>query len=427
MGPVSTDRGGGGQRESSWVSGLGTCFRKSTRVRGATVTQHPGEARRGGCFQVACAGLQTRIHLPALTSLRGLAAVWVVFYHFQDVLRAGGLPAGPLTRLIGHGHYAVDLFFLLSGYVIAYNYLDVPGLLERRACFRFLVMRLARIYPAHLVGLLAVLPMVVVARVLGYGLTEEGYGLVTFLQHLTLTQAWVPFMKLSWNYPAWSVSAEWFAYLCFPLLAVLLRRVRGVAANVLLLGGCAGVVVFGFFTTPQAPFGELLRVLATFPVGMALFHISRTLRPVPWLPRLVALASFAGLALALMLDGVPHRLFFVLFATLLWGLAGLRPGELSALCSRPLVWLGEISYSLYISHALVQKVLNEVFPAQTLERLSLAPRMLGLGLYAGLLLASGYGLWRLVEEPSRRGLKRLLDRKSLDAPPVIPPVSGAGA
>jgi len=376
---------------------------------------------------VVCAGVQKRVHLPALTSLRGVAAVWVVLYHFQDVLRAAGAVPAPLARLVGHGHYAVDLFFLLSGYVIAYNYLDLPRPLERRTCFRFLFMRLARIYPAHLVGLLAVVPMVLAARLMGMGLTDEGYGLVAFVQHLTLTQAWVPFMKLSWNYPAWSVSAEWFAYLSFPVLAVGLRRVRGMAANILLLAGCAGLLSVGGFLPHTAPFRELWRVMLAFPVGMALFHVSRTLRPATWLPRGVALLSSAGLLLALMAEGVPHRLFFVLFAVLLWALSELRPGDLSAFCARPLVWLGEVSYSLYICHALVQKVLNELLPARALEALPLPQRVLGLGLYAGLLLGSAYGMWRLVEEPSRRFLKRVLDRTAPDArsEPAAPVVPGS--
>lgn len=344
-------------------------------------------------------------YLPALTSLRGVAAAWVVLYHFQDVLlAAGGLPVG-LGRLVGHGHFAVDLFFVLSGYVIAHNYLGQPRLLEPRAWLGFLYMRLARIYPAHLVGLLAVVPMVVVGRHLGVGLTEEGYGLDTFLQHLTLTQAWVPFMRLSWNYPAWSVSAEWAAYLSFPLLAMALRRLQGAVAHVLLLLA-AGLVLLlsGWYVTQETPFRELLRVMVTFPLGVALLHASRTLRPAPWLPRWAVLASLAGLGGLLTRETFATPLLLFLFAVLVWALAELRPGELRWLYARPLVWLGQISYSLYISHALVQKVLNTVFPAHRLESLPLPLRLLGLGLYAALLLAAAYGLWRWVEEPARRAL-----------------------
>ncbi len=355
--------------------------------------------------------MQKRAHLPALTSLRGLAAIWVVLFHFQYVVRAGLTPPEPLMRLLNHGHYAVDLFFLLSGYVIAYNYLDAPRPLERGAYLRFLYMRLARIYPAHLVGLLAVVPMVVVARMLGMGLTESGYGLTTFLQHLTLTQAWVPWMKLSWNYPAWSVSAEWLAYLLFPPLAVGLRRVRGVRASLLLLAGCAGLLFLCGLVTVHTPFRNALRVLAAFPVGAALFHLSRTFRPPPALPRWVALGAFGALGGLLLWEGASERPFFFLFAALLWGLAELREGELSWLCARPFIWLGEVSYSLYMSHALVQKVLIELLPTERLAPLSLPLRLAGLALHVVLVLGVAYGMYRLVEVPARQGLKRLLERR----------------
>jgi peptidoglycan/LPS O-acetylase OafA/YrhL len=355
--------------------------------------------------------LQKRAHLPALTSLRGFAAVWVVLFHFQFVVRAGLSPPESVMRLIGHGHFAVDLFFLLSGYVIAYNYLDTPQPLERGTYLRFLYMRLARIYPVHLVGLLAVVPMVVVARRLGMGLTESGYGLDTFVQHLTLTQAWVQWMKLSWNYPAWSVSAEWLAYLLFPLLAVGLRRVRGVGPSLLLLAGCGGLLFLCGLLTTQTPYRNVLRVVAAFPVGAALFHVSRTFRPPPALPRWVALGSLSTLGVLLLLEGASDRLFFFLFAAILWSLAELREGELSWLCARPLLWLGEVSYSLYISHALVQKLLSELLPAERLATLSLPLRLAGLGLHGVLLLGAAYGMYRLIEVPARQGLKRLLERR----------------
>jgi len=368
-----------------------------------------------------------RAHLPALTSLRGIAALWVVLYHFQDVLQAVTPLPGPVGHLIKQGNLAVDLFFLLSGYVLAYNYLDAPGLLERGRYTRFLLMRLARIYPAHLVGLLGVVPMVVAARVLGLSISDTGYSLSTFLQHLTLTQAWVPWMGLSWNYPAWSVSAEWFAYLLFPWLAAGVRRVRGPTASLLLLAGCTGLLVLSASTSQSTtPFHELLRVGLAFPTGVALFHATRGLRVPARLPPLVALASMGGLVLALAWEGAPPGVSFALFTVMLWALASLGDGQLRWLSARPLTWLGEVSYSLYISHALVQKLLNETLPAKALASHALPVRLLGLGLYAVLLLAAAYALWRLVETPARRAVKDALERRAAPEAPTPAPHPSAG-
>ncbi len=344
----------------------------------------------------------------------------MVLFHFQFVVRACLTPPEPVMRLLDRGYYAVDLFFLLSGYVIAYNYLDAPEPLERGTWLRFLSMRWARIYPTHLVMLLVFVPTVVGARMLGMRPTSL-YGLSTFLQHLTLTQAWVPWMKLSWNYPAWSVSAEWLAYLLFPPLAVGLRRVRGVGPSLLLLAACGGLLFLCGLVTTQTPFRNVCRVLAAFPVGAALFHLSRTYRPPPALPRWVALGSLSTLVGLLLLDGVSERLFFFLFAAILWSLAELREGDLSWLSTRPLLWLGEVSYSLYMSHALVQKVLSELLPPERLAPLSLPLRLAGLGLHAVLVLGAAYGMYRLVEAPARQGLKRLLDRRRERVDAVLAP------
>ena len=98
-------------------------------------------------------------------------------------------------------------------------------------------MRWARIYPVHFFTLLVVLGMVAVCRIKGWGLTDAGYGAWDFVLNLFLVQTWVPNFHLNWNYPSWSISSEWVAYLCFPFFCtVILRRITTrFQARVLLL------------------------------------------------------------------------------------------------------------------------------------------------------------------------------------------------
>ena len=86
--------------------------------------------------------------IPALTGIRGLAAWWVVLYHFRETY-----PDDPLHiagRVMAHGYLAVDFFFELSGFILALNYLHVFRNLSSRQAVQFLGLRLARIYPLHI-------------------------------------------------------------------------------------------------------------------------------------------------------------------------------------------------------------------------------------------------------------------------------------
>ena len=175
----------------------------------------------------SAAPLPRRPAIDSLTSIRGLAALWVVMYHFQGDI----VTLLPFTKFLlpfmGEGHYAVPIFFVLSGYVLGYNYLESLGIrTDVSKVFRFWGRRLQRIYPLHLATLLAVVPMVLVARLRGLTISQTGYSGRDFVLNLLLIHTWVPHFELNWNYPSWSVSSEWFAYLFFPLACLTFVRVR---------------------------------------------------------------------------------------------------------------------------------------------------------------------------------------------------------
>jgi len=337
-----------------------------------------------GCENASTVPLPRRTAIDSLTSIRGLAALWVVLYHFQsDIVTL--LPfAKSLLPFLGQGHFAVPIFFVLSGYVLTYNYLESIGVRTSLSeVLQFWGRRLQRIYPLHLATLFAVLPMVLAARLLGLTISEIGYSLRDFVLNLFLIHTWVPHFRLNWNYPSWSVSSEWFAYLFFPLACLVFVRVRRITS----LGGLAllfyalsiGLMLAG----DHLPFREMTAVVGPFLLGCT-FARAIELGYVPrfgtrigaWMFLLTLLllpfhAAQQALSVAMMTTGI--ALVFALAAA----------GEE---CSRfwlwkPLIVLGEVSYSLYMVHTIVQKLVNEIAPAAKFADRPLTVRLLVLGGY----------------------------------------------
>lgn len=144
---------------------------------------------------------------------RFVAALGVFIFHLK-LIDTGISPAW-------NGSYGlfVDMFFILSGFVISYSYpSDARGV---AAYSRFMIRRIARIYPLHLLSLLIFVVLI------GVGLERTARSTpLDFLYNLLLLQAWGVTNHLSFNSPSWSISAEFFCYLAFPLLMLLARKVQ---------------------------------------------------------------------------------------------------------------------------------------------------------------------------------------------------------
>ena len=158
--------------------------------------------------------------LEALTGLRGLAAWYVVFYHIRLTL-TDLLPA-PVVAALAKGYLAVDLFFMLSGFVLWLNHGARFARPDAALVGRFWWRRIARIWPLHAVVLAGFCGFV--ALLVLTGRDRSGYPLHELPLHLLLVQNWGFTPQLTWNHPAWSISAELAAYLLFPLVAWLTRR-----------------------------------------------------------------------------------------------------------------------------------------------------------------------------------------------------------
>lgn len=358
-----------------------------------------------------------RAEIVSLTSLRGFLATWIVVYHFwNDVLRL--FPwAELLSPIVQVGHMAVPAFFMLSGFVLTYNYAHDFQRLNAATAIRFLGLRLARIYPVHLATLLVVFTMVWVSSRLGYQLTDTGYTTRDFVRNLFLIHTWVGDFQLNWNYPSWSISSEWFAYLLFPFVASGLLRwlttsSRAIVFCIVML--CSSIATMLYWR--PWPFYELILVVPTFLVGAAICQVFRN-RP----ERRVALVSrflpemlvlVIGISCFLMSPAIVTTLLLCGFCGLIMSLVWV--GRVHIMWSmRPAVFLGNVSYSLYMSHTLAQKLLYRLLPSSRFEASEAVTKIGVLLVYCGLVIVCCLVTYYMVESPCRQILKKGLTAKMI--------------
>ncbi len=342
----------------------GTCVRTSDSAVTSVLEPPPAAASPLPSFPTPVSARKPP--LPALTGLRTILAVNVMFFHFT--------PPHPafLTPVIGNAYVFVGFFFLISGFVLAYNYADRPRLEKRR----FYLARLSRVYPTYLLVLLLSLPFLGVEW---QAHTHHDFFLGLLLTPLAL-QAWVPALATFWNTVGWTLPAELTLYLLFPfLLAAIARHASrlstplrlGLAILVLWLIGMTPHLVY-FLTNPdhlpaqanRFTYAFWLRALkynpaayvCTFTAGVLLARLHARLDLAASRRFVTAALALAGLALffAFAADRVPYvlvhgALLLPLFALLLLGLAGPNPIA-SVLAWKPLVLFGETTFALYLLH-----------------------------------------------------------------------------
>ena len=304
------------------------------------------------------------VEIASLTSIRGIAALWVVLLHASSVI-FGVLPEAAFLRPFAEaGHFAVPLFFVLSGYVLGLRYGSRLAWPTAGAVLRFWWLRLGRVYPVHLSTLL--LSLGLVAR---HGWpADEGHSPGSFLANCLLIQAWGSRLRLSWNYPAWSISSEWFAYLLFPAIASSLAGLgRRGAAAIAITACCSSILIYSL--GDRIKFEGLAVVLPTFVGGVSLAIAcppgDSTARPRPW--------SALGLSMAVAIPFAvgPGPFQVALYLALFFALVGYlgAAGNHSAVFwrSRPVLYLGEISYSLYLIHAIVITLTTKLIRLEALR------------------------------------------------------------
>ena len=313
---------------------------------------------------------KTLPRLEQLVSVRGIAAWIVVFYHSMALLRVAvpGLPSWMFTT-IENGYLAVDFFFVLSGFIIFINYHDKFLSAFWRNSLVFYWNRLSRIYPLHLLMLLAYLTLALSFFYLSSSKSlPKSFTPVTFFENIFLIQAWAG-TSTNWNVPSWSISAEWFVYLLFPTFTLMLRKyIGGLAAHFLLIAFVLAIVFSLSLISLNAVSGErltelpLVRSFNEFLLGTAVgslyIHHHPSLRRL----RLALLLLIVVTVLAFTYLHMPLDVTVPLLCVLAVCILSVDESPLTRMLSiRPLVYLGEISYSTYMVHYFVYDLYKAVW------------------------------------------------------------------
>jgi peptidoglycan/LPS O-acetylase OafA/YrhL len=338
--------------------------------------------------------------LPALTGVRFLAALAVVTHHFAR-------PANPYLKAANeHGFIGVTLFFILSGFILTYTYFSEPGSMKGSARM-FWSARFARIYPMYLVAMVLMAPLVLAWSTSGHAWQS---GLAAFV----LVQAWISVGFCEWNPPGWSLSAEAFFYLIFPLAIKALsacsrRRMIGLLVLFWAAALTAPIIylVNGAVDRDFWMFNPLVR-LPEFLMGMTV--------GVLWMERddkqfvLPKLTAEISLAVLLAVLCIPMHEAYVMNGAcaplMLLIILGLANGEgllARILSTKFLVVLGGASYSLYIIHwpvwyearSVLEKLHVRLDPNSTFWLITL-----------GVLIPASYICFRYIEEPVNKTLRK---------------------
>ncbi len=353
--------------------------------------------------------------IDALTGIRGLACVWVVALHSYPVFqRLLALPPEAGVRPIRTGYLAVDMFFILSGFILSHRYLPVLVSSSATDLRDFAIGRVSRIMPLNWF-MLAVL-VAAAYSVPTPGWAPEKLDWTAFVASVFLVQSWGFADPLAWNFPAWSMSTEWAAYLLFPAMIWLVSRFTGSTAasigfGISLAALAALMSVVGQGTLDHTGLLSLPRCFFEFFAGVCLYRILQCghgLRGAPEaLPDSLMVLGIAAVLAAVL----STRLELVApfgFAALLAACALESRLSKFLFATVPVMFLGEISYSLYLSHTFVIYVFDTVGSGMGFYAASGALRLSFAAIMIALLLAVPTATWRYVELPGQAAGRRLV-------------------
>jgi peptidoglycan/LPS O-acetylase OafA/YrhL len=361
-------------------------------------------------------------YLSNLTPLRGVAAILVAVFHFEMAI--GRFVPARTTMFFEKSYLMVDLFFVLSGFILLHVYgRAFAGTFEKGQLRHFVVARFARTYPLHLFTLLL---LVVIVRYL----TDWGNPPIVLeqprdiLPNVFLLQSFGVCKIYNWNIPSWSISAEWGAYLLFPMLAWWIGRRPKAAPVVLAIGVVAAWCCIEYVLPRKNPLNPAipvphnlnttfdygwLRGVAGFSAGLVIYQLYR------WRGAARAMGSdwVSGLAILLVAAGlhfaINDALIVVFFSALVLNF-GLNQGRVHRMCNnRILQYLGDISYSIYLMQIFLQEPFSHGFRlpgvtgnARGKFTIDFWPGLGYCAIYLLLLVAIASATYYLVERPCRK-------------------------
>ena len=301
--------------------------------------------------------------------------------------------------MVQQGYLGVDIFFVLSGYILSHVYaLSFQNYSARVHC-RFLWRRFARLYPVH-IATLGALVIMVGSR----GLLDTNFWIINEIpRHLLLANAWTD--NLAWNIPAWSISAEWLVYLLFPLFVwMFLQSTTVIIPCLICFGLLIGFQLFGIseggIVCSFATWPAFWRVISEFALGVLGFRIALNFEPstkLDWI--------------ALILFGIifinPFEILQLVTIAIFVAVLARSDGFLCwILSTRIAVYLGTISYSVYMVHYPLLKLFKKLEDIFGISYSGPVANILLILALAIITICISALLYHVVEAPARRWLRR---------------------
>jgi peptidoglycan/LPS O-acetylase OafA/YrhL len=363
----------------------------------------------------------SRQEIKPLTSLRFIFAFLVFLCHCligENVI-------------FQEGFIGVEFFFILSGFILSYNYKD--KIADKKISFKeFFSARIARIYPLHLATFLMALMMLIRDFLRAQG-TLSGFPWIKMLFNITLLQSFIPVHSfiLSFNIISWSISDELFFYLMFPLLICFFNRRR---IKTIITAGVSALIIY-FTATVFVPeqhhysifYANPFFRIYDFILGVALFHVyqyiksldiikNRIISSKKILVSLIEIIPVCILVIAvLMAKKIPPVYRFGSYYWIPMGLLVLcftqvfGEGIVTKILSlKPFVFLGKISFSFYLLHHMMLRLVPAAIRRIFKTDIDLFTPFVKFGIIFMFVLAASTICFYFFETPANKFIRKLL-------------------
>lgn len=321
--------------------------------------------------------------------------------------------------------FRVDIFFMLTGFLLFYIYEEeFSKNVSYKSYTKFILIRLARVYPVHFFALAVILILYLsgVWQSINDSTTQRVAAEGNWLLNLTLLNAWgLGEYKASWNGPSWSISIELFNYLLFPILAMIVFNLRKAWLTVFVL-----VCVLAFYIYLQlavikdmGTYNGSTAIIRGF-IGMTLgtllakIYVSKAFENLPW--DFIAMMTIAIMATMMTIftiyDYSAYYLFYIPLPLLVMAVASSKKIVKKFFSMRFLVYLGNLSFCLYMLHQPITRIFHFLFIDyyQDITVADASNLIIGLNLLAVLLtmLVASALVYRYIETPLRIFLKKYI-------------------
>ncbi|NBI44994.1 acyltransferase family protein [Burkholderia sp. ISTR5] len=358
-----------------------------------------------------------RNEIRQLTGLRGIAACVVAVSHLDFMQWAP-------FRFIAFHNLAVDLFFCLSAFTLCLVYR--PFERERLDMRAYGVARFARVYPLYLFGLLFATFTFIRWSTDSFHAYPGSVGLDFARQLLMLNSLPVIGNGVHWDIPSWSLSVEAFCYVAiFPPLFYITRRAASWpeyvrSSIILVMTSAAYFMLLKHYSSdilapgkssadPLVYWSAIIRAVCSFAAGWLVYIAWKTGDSLARFAMQNADAITVAFVLVLVgsyVSATTQVMLMFVWPLMVVGLMNDRSWTARFLSTKPIVWLGHLSYSIYLCHMLVWHVTMKLLPVIAAS----APLRFVVQVGATLLVSSAS--FYLLERPARDAIKKALSRKN---------------